>query len=175
MPDWIITRKTKWYPSLIRKIGQVSKRHLNINNTLSGINEREEDRKINCILSGHQWLGFWMLQCFWFCLARCLISLNHFQHWHQFFLDRSGGGTKSFMYYWHNLIKRSYSVAAQWHRLPLKSSLCVLVPTLASMMLQSLLQGRKRCDLSGHPLLTWQSYPIIFPFNATDELAWNCK
>lgn len=30
--------------------------------------------------------------------------------------------------------------------------------------------GKKSFDLSGHPLLTWQSYPIIYPFNTTDEL-----
>lgn len=33
-----------------------------------------------------------------------------------------------------------------------------------------MLQGRMSCVLSDHLLLTWQSYPIIFSFKATDEI-----
>lgn len=129
---------------------------------------RQNDAAVfsTCCLSASVWTGF--LLFFWL-LASVIEPLPTLA------LDFFGPeqpDTQSFMYSQHNLIGEAdlpVVIVQSLHNdtsfLFWASFVTAVSPwqNCQSLMLRSSPQGRKSCDLSGHPPLTWQRCAIIFP------------
>lgn len=121
----------------------------------------------SCALSRHQYLAFNPLF-----FGSLPLVIEPFPTLAPGFSGPEQPDTKSFMYSQHNLIWEVDSLVVIVQSLHNDTSFLFRASFVTavspwqncqSLMLRSSPQGRKSCDLSGHPPLTWQRCAIIFP------------